>query len=185
MDQNTDSATMSPAHVTGNGDVANVSIPAGSADMPPTYAPSSDLPPSYPPLAAPKDRGTSDLHGSSSIADPVSVSGQAKSLAPIIVVSGNYPKEIDKQGNAGQITVTASKQTKKGRKTAKSGRGFGLLETLAFLIGLGIFLYPLLAAYVNYYQDSSAMDNYDQIVEALSPAPVSYTHLTLPTKRIV
>ena len=170
MDQNTDSATMSSAHVIGNGDVANASIPAGQADMPPTYAPSSDLPPSFPPLAAPKDRGTSDLHGSSAIADPVSVSGQAKSLAPIIVVSGNYPKEIDKQGNAGQITVTASKQTKKGRKATKSGRGFGLLETLAFLIGLAIFLYPLLAAYVNYYQDSSAMDNYDQIVEALSPA---------------
>ena len=177
MDQNTDSATMSPAHVTGNGDVVNASIPAGQADMPPTYAPSSDLPPSYPPLTAPKDRGASDLRGSGAMAAPVSVSGQAKSLAPIIVVSGNNPKEIDKQGNAGQIIVSASKQakngrsgSKKGRKITKTGRGFGLLETLAFLIGLAIFLYPLLAAYVNYYQDSSAMDNYDQIVEALSPA---------------
>ncbi|MBI0125879.1 class C sortase [Bifidobacterium sp. W8101] len=41
---------------------------------------------------------------------------------------------------------------------------------MAFLIGLAIFLYPLLAAYVNYSKDSSAVDNYDQIVDALSPA---------------
>ena len=170
MDHNIDSVTMSPAHAPGNSDVAYVSIPADQADMPPTFAPSSELPPSYPPLKAPKDRGASDPNGSDAIADPVLVSGQAKSLAPIIVVSGNNRKAVDEQVNAGQIAVTASKQAKKGRRTAKSGRGFGLLETLAFLIGLGIFLYPLLAAYVNYSEDATAVDNYDQIVDALSPA---------------
>ena len=170
MDHNIDSVTMSPAHAPGNSDVAYVPIPADQADMPPTFAPSSELPPSYPPLKAPKDRGASDPNGSDAIADPVLVSGQAKSLAPIIVVSGNNRKAVDEQVNARQIAVTASKQAKKGRRTAKSGRGFGLLETLAFLIGLGIFLYPLLAAYVNYSEDATAVDNYDQIVDALSPA---------------
>ena len=170
MDHNIDSGTMSPAHAPGNSDVAYASIPAQQADMPPTYAPSSELPPSYPPLKAPKDRGASDPNGSDAIADPVLVSGQAKSLAPIIVVSGNNRKAVDERVNAGQIAVTASKQAKKGRRTAKSGRGFGLLETLAFLVGLGIFLYPLLAAYVNYSEDATAVDNYDQIVDALSPA---------------
>ena len=170
MDHNIDSVTMSPAHAPGNSDVAYVSIPADQADMPPTFAPSSELPPSYPPLKAPKDRGASDPNGSDAIADPVLVSGQAKSLAPIIVVSGNNRKAVDEQVNSGPIAVTASKQAKKGRRTAKSGRGFGLLETLAFLIGLGIFLYPLLAAYVNYSEDATAVDNYDQIVDALSPA---------------
>ncbi len=100
----------------------------------------------------------------------MTVTGHATTSAPIIVVSGNHSEDIDQQGKADQEAATASKQTKNGGRAGKSGRGFGLLETLAFLIGLAIFLYPLLAAYVNYSKDSSAVDNYDQIVDALSPA---------------
>ena len=179
MDQNTDSATMSPVHAIGNGDVAYESIPTESSssdepaeqvNMPPTYAPSSDLPPSYPPSATPKDRGASKSDAADAIAAPVSVPGQATTSAPIIVVSGNHAQDAGQQGDVGQAAVTASKQAKNAGKAGKSGRGFGLLETLAFLIGLAIFLYPLLAAYVNYSKDSSAVDNYDQIVDALSPA---------------
>ena len=179
MDQNTDSATMSPVHAIGNGDVAYESIPtessssdipAGQADMPPAYAPSSDIPPSYPPSATPDDRGASASDDSDTIAAPVSVPGQATTSAPMIVVSGHHSQDTSQQGNAGQAAAAASKQAKNVGKAGKSGRGFGLLETLAFLIGLAIFLYPLLAAYVNYSKDSTAVDNYDQIVDALSPA---------------
>ncbi len=45
-----------------------------------------------------------------------------------------------------------------------------LIEVVAFLVGLGIFLYPLIASYVNYSQQSRAIDNYDAIVNRLSPA---------------
>lgn len=179
MDQNTDSATMSPVHAAGNGDVAYESIPTVlsssekpvvPADMPPAYAPSSDVPPSYPPSATSEDRGALESDNSDAIAASVPVTGQATTSAPIIVVSRNHAQGTGQQGDAGQTAATSSKQAKNGGKASKSGRGFGLLETLAFLIGLAIFLYPLLAAYVNYSKDSSAVDNYDQIVDALSPA---------------
>ena len=179
MDQHTDSASMSPSQTTGNGEVSYASMPAESAssdmpveqgDMPPAYAPSSEVPPSYPPSATPKDRGASGSVDSDAIAAPVTVTGHATTSAPIIVVSGNHSQDTDQQGKADQEAATASKQAKNGGRAGKSGRGFGLLETLAFLIGLAIFLYPLLAAYVNYSKDSSAVDNYDQIVDALSPA---------------
>ena len=77
MDQNTDSAIMSPVHAIGKGDVAYESIPTESSspdepaeqvNMPPTYAPSSDLPPSYPPSATPKDRGASKSDDADAIA---------------------------------------------------------------------------------------------------------------------
>lgn len=173
MDQNTDSATISPVNATGNGDVAYESIPTVSsslekpavqADMPPAYAPSSDVPPSYPPSATPEDRRAVESDNSDAVAAPAPVPGKATTTAPIIIVSGNHAQD------AGQTTAAASKQAKNNGKASKSGRGFGLLETLAFLIGLAIFLYPLLAAYVNYSKDSAAVDNYDQIVDALSPA---------------
>lgn len=179
MDQNTDSAIANPVQVSGDGDLTYASIPTTSsssdkpaeqADMPTAYAPSSDVPPSYPPSATPKVRGALESDVSDAIAARVSVPGQAPTSAPIIVVSGNHAQDTNQQGKAGQATASASKQAEKGRKANKSGRGFGLLETLAFLIGLAIFLYPLLAAYVNYSKDSAAVDNYDQIVDALSPA---------------
>ena len=179
MDQYNDSATMRPSQTTGNGEVSYASKPAESSssdmpveqgDMPPSYAPSSEVPPSYPPSATPEDRGASESDDSDVIAAPVTVPGQATTSAPIIVVSGNHSQDTVQQGKAGQAAATASKQAKNGGRAGKSGRGFGLLETLAFLIGLAIFLYPLLAAYVNYSKDSSAVDNYDQIVDALSPA---------------
>ena len=179
MDQYNDSATMRPSQTTGNGEVSYASKPAESSstdmpveqvDMPPSYAPSSEVPPSYPPSATPEDGGASELDDSDAIAAPVTVPGQATTSAPIIVVSGNHSQDTVQQGKAGQAAATASKQAKNGGRAGKSGRGFGLLETLAFLIGLAIFLYPLLAAYVNYSKDSSAVDNYDQIVDALSPA---------------
>ena len=179
MDQYIDSVTMSPSQTTGNGEVSYASMPAESAssdmpveqgDMPPSYAPSFEVPPSYPPSTTPKERGASESDDSDAIAVPVTVTGHATTSAPIIVVSGNHSEGIDQQGKADQEAATASKQTKNGGKAGKPGRGFGLLETLAFLIGLAIFLYPLLAAYVNYSKDSSAVDNYDQIVDALSPA---------------
>ena len=179
MDQDTDPATMTPSQATGNDDVAYAYMTAGPSssekateqeEMPPAYAPSSDVPPSYPPSATPKDRGGSESDDSDSIEASVSVPGQATTSAPIIVVSGNHFQDKSQQGKAGQAVATASKQAKNGGKASKSGRGFGLLETLAFLIGLAIFLYPLLSAYVNYSKDSAAVDNYDQIVDALSPA---------------
>lgn len=60
------------------------------------------------------------------------------------------------------------------RKGSEHGRAHhfdwhNIIEALAFLVGLTIFLYPLIASYVNYYQQSAAIDNYDAIVDRLSP----------------
>lgn len=56
------------------------------------------------------------------------------------------------------------------RHMARSQRRFGIIEILAFLIGLGIFLYPLVAAYLNYAETTQAVDTYDDIVNRLTPA---------------
>lgn len=56
----------------------------------------------------------------------------------------------------------------KGKTGAK--RGFSLVDALVFLIGLGIFLYPLVASYLNYAETTDAVEEYDYIVNRLSPA---------------
>lgn len=43
------------------------------------------------------------------------------------------------------------------------------VDLLVFLLGMGIFLYPLIASYVNYQESSSHVDSYDAIVAGLSP----------------
>lgn len=55
------------------------------------------------------------------------------------------------------------------RHMARSRRRFGIIEILAFLIGLGIFLYPLVAAYLNYAGTTEAVDTYEDIVNRLTP----------------
>ncbi|WP_161522260.1 class C sortase [Bifidobacterium xylocopae] len=45
-----------------------------------------------------------------------------------------------------------------------------LTDLLIFLIGLGIFMYPLVASYVNYQDASASIDAYDSIVSHLTPA---------------
>lgn len=61
---------------------------------------------------------------------------------------------------------------KKGSEHGKAHRfdWHTLVEAIAFLIGLGIFLYPLIASYVNYSRQTRAIDNYDAIVDRLTPA---------------
>ena len=185
MNQNTGSGTLSAADANDNDEVAFVprsaspwpGEPISMEDMPRAYAPNNDVPPSYPPLVIPNTRGTDGHANSDAIAGTALGSSKAKTSAPIIVVSGNYAQIAGRHGIVHQVSANSSKPIQSGnlgskrvREATRSGRGFGLLETLAFLIGLGIFLYPLLAAYVNYSEDSAAVDNYDQIVAELSPA---------------
>ncbi|BDR53959.1 class C sortase [Bombiscardovia apis] len=61
----------------------------------------------------------------------------------------------------------------KGNKPGHAGRSVKwrtLVDVLIFLIGLGIFLYPLTAAYLNYQAASKAIDTYDSIVSNLTEA---------------
>lgn len=61
---------------------------------------------------------------------------------------------------------------KKGSEHGKAHRfdWHNVIEFLAFLIGLAIFLYPLIASYVNYSRQTAAIDDYDRIVAQLTPA---------------
>jgi sortase A len=43
-----------------------------------------------------------------------------------------------------------------------------IIDSVIFLVGLGIFLYPLLVNYLNYRERSAVMDNYDAVVSRLS-----------------
>ncbi|KFI38603.1 LPXTG-site transpeptidase (sortase) family protein [Bifidobacterium actinocoloniiforme DSM 22766] len=67
----------------------------------------------------------------------------------------------------------ARREVVKPGRPGHAGRSIkwrSMVDLLIFLIGLGIFMYPLVAAYVNYQSASSAIDNYDSIVERLTPA---------------
>lgn len=43
------------------------------------------------------------------------------------------------------------------------------IDLIVFLIGLGVFLYPLVSAYVNYQQSFKSIDAYESIVAQLTP----------------
>lgn len=58
----------------------------------------------------------------------------------------------------------------KPKHTTGAKRRFGFVDALVFLIGLGIFLYPLVASYLNYAETTEAAEDYDYIVNRLSPA---------------
>lgn len=45
-----------------------------------------------------------------------------------------------------------------------------MIDVLAFMIGLFIFLYPLISSYVNYSEQTKAVDTYDAIVSKLTPS---------------
>lgn len=56
------------------------------------------------------------------------------------------------------------------RHMAKAKDRFSIIEMIIFLLGLSIFLYPLIAAYVNYSSTTNAVDDYQAIVSRLTPA---------------
>lgn len=57
----------------------------------------------------------------------------------------------------------------KAKHRVKSDRRFGFIEVVVFLIGLALFLYPLAAAYLNYAETTQAVDEYENIVNQLTP----------------
>lgn len=63
--------------------------------------------------------------------------------------------------------------TYKEDKPGHAGRSIkwrSWVDAIVFLVGLSIFFYPLVAAYVNYQAASKAIDQYDAIVSRLTPA---------------
>ena len=186
MDQDSDPVTLDTTHANDKGDGVSSSFihdaslegePAEKTDIPPVYPPSSAAASTDAALKVDESHGPEQSGASDAIGTPMRVSGEARMSAPVIVAAERTDQGEGQQGISDHVAATASSSANasqsvktSGRTASKSGRGFGLLETLAFLIGLGIFLYPLLAAYVNYSENSAAVDNYDQIVAALSPA---------------
>ena len=191
MDLNSDPVILNAIHANDKSDGTSssstpIDSPSGAhaekADMPLVYHPNSAAAPTHTAFKVDESHGAEQLasdfpEASDATGAPMSDSSEAQKSAPIIVAGRRRAHGEGQQGIPNQVAAVASPKadtnqsgTKSGRTAAKSGRGFGLLETLGFLIGLGIFLYPLLAAYVNYSEDSAAVDNYDQIVAALSPA---------------
>lgn len=75
----------------------------------------------------------------------------------------------DTDGPAGTLTSASLGTRAEARHADYKGRRFGFIELLAFLIGLAIFLYPLVAAYMNYGGTSREIDDYDRIVNSLTP----------------
>lgn len=75
------------------------------------------------------------------------------------------------QMDDGNAAPTTPDVPKKGSEHGRAHRfdWHNIIEALAFLVGLTIFLYPLIASYVNYSQQTQAIDNYDAIVSRLSP----------------
>lgn len=61
---------------------------------------------------------------------------------------------------------------KKGSAHGKAHRPdwHNVIDVLAFMIGLLIFLYPLISSYVNYSEQTKAIDTYDAIVSKLTPS---------------
>lgn len=70
----------------------------------------------------------------------------------------------------GDRATTSSDRRAKARHADYKARTFSVIELLAFLLGLAIFLYPLIAAYMNYGGTTREIDDYDRIVDSLSPA---------------
>lgn len=70
-----------------------------------------------------------------------------------------------------KVDSAGSHAAKGERRHADSrSRRFGFVEVVAFLVGLAIFLYPLVSAYINYGGTTQQIDDYDRIVRSLTPA---------------
>lgn len=88
------------------------------------------------------------------------------------VSGGPGPKDGDgkpsatKRSDAPQADPAKAKGTEHGRSRKLDWHN--AVEAIVFLIGLAIFLYPLIAAYVNYTTQDRAVDDYDMIVAKLS-----------------
>lgn len=69
-------------------------------------------------------------------------------------------------------TGATVKPKSQARKKAKQGLLGNIATAIVFLIGLGIFLYPLFVNYMNYRQQAVAIDAYNKLVAKLSPSQI-------------
>lgn len=77
---------------------------------------------------------------------------------------------IEPDGTVSRTGSVASVAPGLSARHAKARKPRSLIDIVIFLVGLAIFLYPLVADYVNYRQPQAAIDAYDAIVSKLSPS---------------
>ena len=86
---------------------------------------------------------------------------------PQAVKYGEYANDHEKSTIASDADV--SPKTKQAKNKAKQGLVGNIVTAIVFMLGLAIFLYPLVINYLNYREQAAAIEGYDAVVAQLTP----------------
>ncbi|WEV75454.1 class C sortase [Bifidobacterium sp. ESL0800] len=96
--------------------------------------------------------------------------GDVADAADVADVADVSAVAVESDGSVGSAEPSASVAEGSAARHAKARKPRSLIDVAIFVVGLAIFLYPLVADYVNYRQPQAAIDAYDAIVSKLSPS---------------